>query len=259
MERIFITGHSGLVGREVIKQLNETKNKTYLFKSSKLDLRNEIEDKKILDQIKNCKIVIHCASIAHKTDKDPYVENIKIMKNLLRACTNNQRFIFLSTIDLNYYHLIKHLKNPQNFLFRYIKSKYECEQLLRKFGFSSYLIARLAPFCSEDSDYDLQKRVFFPGQKFLKMRMIPEVTYFISNKKSVSEIINKSLFFKNKSKSTEEFGFFISQKEILKNYSGFSLPIFWKPILYCLNNVLVKKIEIFLLVKIFSLKLFGHK
>ena len=131
---IFFTGASGFAGKSIVKCLEDKKFKVTKTafknlkqkKNIKIDLTKKIMIKKKYDWI------IHAAS-HHKIEDFSIAPNIKAKNNILMVKNlinfakkrNIKKFIYFSTIDINYspYPLKKKI---------YIKSKVHCEKILEK-------------------------------------------------------------------------------------------------------------------------------
>ena len=153
MFKILITGRTGFIGAELLKQLKL--KKYFIHTSSRSSLEKEIESVKNFkinqidnstnwsEALKNVDCVIHCAGIANETNKsngndldDYHKINVEGTRNLAyqAAAKGVKRFIFLSSIKVNGEKTEKCLSfknsdipNPQSI---YASSKWEAEKAL---------------------------------------------------------------------------------------------------------------------------------
>lgn len=135
MNNILLTGASGYSGRKVSEYLDTKNNKVLnVYFKNKLKKKSSIKYSllKPLNIKQNFNIIIHSAS-HHKISDfkiHPIIKknnNIVMTKNLINFCHKKKikKFIFFSTIDLNFYPYPKKKID-------YINSKKECERLLYK-------------------------------------------------------------------------------------------------------------------------------
>jgi nucleoside-diphosphate-sugar epimerase len=157
---IFITGSTGFIGKEVVKNLlkNGYENEDIKIFTRDVEkarkffpdieaIKGNFENKnEIKKSLKNVDIVIHLAGIvAYKPLEKVFRINYEYTKNLLGACTNVEKVIFSSTVDVmgeirgkadeNY------VCKPTNF---YGMSKYQAEKLFDYLNIP-YNILRIAP------------------------------------------------------------------------------------------------------------------
>ena len=142
---IFLTGSTGLIGREVLKKFSKSNfiyaiiksKKKKLFKSKNIKYIVQDLEKKF-DFNEKIDVVIHLAAKVQKKSKINYNHNYKITKNVLEATAPIcKKFIFASSqmvygnIDkINIKEDEKIFKNKLDF---YGLSKIKCEKLLKKY------------------------------------------------------------------------------------------------------------------------------
>lgn len=159
--KILITGGSGLLGQylnlflskehEILTIYNSKSGNCILFNSIKIDLKNEIELKKIFYQFRP-QVVIHSAAITSAmldnkySLSEYYQSNVIVTENIAKLSSSlNSRLIYLST-DLVYdgnrgSYLIENSKlNP---ISPYAESKLIGEEKVKEFS-DNYVILRLA-------------------------------------------------------------------------------------------------------------------
>lgn len=114
MEKILVTGATGFIGKNLVKELVKKKYNLICLvrKTSKTDLLDRLKVKKVFGELedkeslikatKNIDMVIHLAAAVGVVDqKVNYETNVEGTKNLVEACRKNgvKKIIFLSTIS----------------------------------------------------------------------------------------------------------------------------------------------------------------
>lgn len=155
--KIFITGSTGLVGRDIIPVLAEKHSLFLLIRNPKKkkifnnlqninfvegDLKNTDSYKTVL---RNCGIVLHISGIV-----DPQKSmkiNYGLTKDLIATCSKNQKFIYVSSHNASFKNLGK-----------YALSKKMAEEVIQKSGLK-YLIFRPALMYNRKGDYYIIKLI----------------------------------------------------------------------------------------------------
>ncbi|MEK7575896.1 MAG: NAD(P)H-binding protein [Patescibacteria group bacterium] len=138
--KIFITGSTGLVGRDVIPVLAKKHNLFLLIRNpdkkkifNNLQNINFIEDDlentdKFKEILKNCEVILHISGTVDP--KKSMRINCELTRNLVAACDKKQKFIYVSSFNAGF-------KNPG----KYALSKKMAEGIIQKSGLE-YLIFR---------------------------------------------------------------------------------------------------------------------
>lgn len=155
--KIFITGSTGLVGRDIVPVLAEKHNLFLLIRNPEKkkifnnlqninfvegDLENTDDYKTVL---RNCDIVLHISGIV-----DPLKSmriNYKLTKDLIAVCSKNQKFIYISSHNASFENLGK-----------YALSKKMAEEVIQKSGLK-YLIFRPTLMYNRKGDYYIIKLI----------------------------------------------------------------------------------------------------
>jgi len=131
---ILVTGGTGFVGREVVKELLNSGNKVRcivrqrksLPKHTNLDVVIcDITDKKSVDNaVKGCKIIIHLAAVIDSNDNDLWKVNVKGTANLVDSAQRLgvDKLVFVSTENV--------LPNKKD---SYAASKAAAEKIVERF------------------------------------------------------------------------------------------------------------------------------
>lgn len=167
MERYFITGSTGLIGRALTELLSSHGKSLHLLvrSPSKLSFTNlegvEVFQGDITDfdsvekAIKGCSHVFHLAACATQFDKDPGVfdrVNVEGTRNVLLAAANNhiQKVVYTSTAGL--FPVTSKTEDanedsgkPVNFSTDYIRTKYLAEKVIQEFSEEGLPITTVYP------------------------------------------------------------------------------------------------------------------
>jgi nucleoside-diphosphate-sugar epimerase len=129
--KILITGSSGFVGKEVVKILKQHKHKIIEYDLDKE--KNILNEKQLLEEMKNANAVIHLAGTIENTNPNLFKINVEGTKKVVEAAKKAKikKLIFLSSTGvygntkgkINEKSLIK----PEN---NYEKSKAEGEKIV---------------------------------------------------------------------------------------------------------------------------------
>lgn len=140
MKKIFITGGTGLLGKDVIPVLAEQYDLFILIRDEKDEIffqktkninfvRGDLNNlNKFENVLKNCDIILHMAGTADP--KRSIKVNYELTKKILSVCDKNQKFVFISTFNTTF-------KNPGE----YEISKKMAEKDIQESGMD-YLIFR---------------------------------------------------------------------------------------------------------------------
>ena len=188
-----ITGISGFIGQSLESFLTEqgyevwgiSRNENTKDNIIQGDLMSRESTAEALSKIPSPATIIHTAALAHATSKEPgnsYLEiNTQITQNLLESIKDTAvKFIFLSSIAVygndggNGIVLTSNKLAPST---EYGLSKLNCENLIKCSTNLSYNILRLTPVFDDHVKVDIEKRVYFPGQKIFKFYLLPSPAY----------------------------------------------------------------------------------
>ena len=249
---ILITGGSGLIGRNLVRELSKENDLNIFLIYRKIkplnlsanvvtikhDLLNPIPLKKVP---KDINIVIHLASIAHKTSFDVMEINCLITKNVTNAFLNKKiKFIFFSSVavygEANRSFPIKVYDYCKPYS-KYGQGKLKDEQLISS-SFKDFIILRLCPVIEGD-DTDLLKRVYFPKTQIKYRSPYNRIYSFLSFKtifKTISKSIKENQITKKTINLKDSSNY--NENDILKKYNGkeVKIPLFvTEPLFYFLN------------------------
>lgn len=156
-----IFGKNGYIASNWKKQLNKKKNNSIFIGKEDCDLLKINNLKKYLIKYKNDKLNVYLISAIIKTKKNnekSYLENMKMVKNLITALSsyNVNYFFFLSSIDVFNKSKVaiteKTLKSKSSFYARY---KIESEELIRKtYNKNKVFILRIPGIYGGINDYN---------------------------------------------------------------------------------------------------------
>ena len=155
-----IFGKNGYIASNWKKQLNKKKNNTIFIGKKDCDLLKINNLKKYLNKYKSDKLNVYLISAIIRTKKNnekSYLENMKMVKNLITALSsyNVNYFFFLSSIDVFNKSKVaiteKTLKSKSSFYARY---KIESEELIRKtYNKNKIFILRIPGIYGGINDY----------------------------------------------------------------------------------------------------------
>ena len=190
--KVLITGVDGFIGSALQRVLMDRGCEVWGISASRsdgrilrADLRNAAETRRVLSTTSNFDAVIHCAAIAHSENKysikSCYEMNPIMTNNLLQAIEGQcKKFIFMSSIavygeaDRDCPVGVSTESRPST---NYGFSKLASEKIVLSSRCPEIAILRLAPVYDEEHLRDIKKRVFFPCQSVLKMKLMPTPQY----------------------------------------------------------------------------------
>lgn len=150
--KIIITGPNGFIARNIILKIKKKNNITLLshkklsfsflkkLKTVKFDL-----SKNLIPEL-TCDVLIHAAAITPQkkhSSKEYNNTNFKSLKQIIKKIKINKRIIFFSTSDI-YKNQKKNFNLKENLdinikkISPYAKSKYKCENYLKKLDFNQH-------------------------------------------------------------------------------------------------------------------------
>jgi len=208
-KRVLITGHLGFIGRVITRHLRAANHDVWGIdripgnddQSFVADLLDSQRTSKLMSDIPDFQVLIHMAALAHRQKPPPSYSmldvNFSITKNIISSLGQRMpHLIFLSSIavygeDERPQPVCVHAKpRPAT---EYGQSKLVCENLI----FTSHLvkcdILRLAPVYDKQYLQDVAKRVYFPGLRGIKMRLVPPPYYSLCHVDRVAEMIKECI------------------------------------------------------------------
>jgi nucleoside-diphosphate-sugar epimerase len=129
--KVFVTGSSGFIGRELVRQLDAKGHKVVGFsKSNGKDILNKSQ---LEQEMKGCEAVVHLAAELDEDSKKLFEINVNGTRNVLEAAAKNrvEHFVFISTTGvLGDFEGAADETFPYNPVTNYEKSKAEAERLV---------------------------------------------------------------------------------------------------------------------------------
>ena len=252
--KILLTGGDGLIGKELINNIQKSDLNVDLFLILKSKINHSFNVSKIFycdlinDNLKESLFeysfdyIIHLASIAHAKDsKKVFDNNILMTSNLIKSVNRFSNFIFFSSISVygeckkSYPVMTSEKCIPYSY---YAKSKLYDEKFLKN-QLKNLFVLRLCPMISGNSK-DLKKRIFLPMTK-IKYKSPYSRQYSFSTHDSiwkvVKKILNNQIDRKIINVSDNKF---YSEKDILEKFEGKSIkiPLFFTNIIFKLLDFL---------------------
>jgi UDP-glucose 4-epimerase len=246
MKTILVTGSNGFIGKalcsalckqgHIVVGLSKTGNGTGTIKADLLDL----EDCRTRLAGLKPDVVVHLAALTSKRQvplgQNMLSINIRMMQTILDLFEKfDPLFLFASSIAV-YGEACRgqviRLDEPLKPSTEYGKSKLECESMLKESNLTDFRILRFTPVYAPDDLNDIAKRVFVPGQRKLRMRMIPSPAYNFCSIDSAAEALIKAIEQDHRCRSISHVmdDKHYSQADILSWFSGPSIPVFVKPV-----------------------------
>lgn len=200
-----ITGISGFIGNALSREMrasgynvwgidNTLGQDEQIVCANLLDLDETIKAAQIIPR---CTVLIHTAALAHRQKaplgKTSLAINTDITKNVLKAFEGNvKHIIFLSSVAVygenrrNDKVTVSDDLKPST---DYGKSKMLCEKMILKSNIDNCDILRLAPVFDQNHMTDIQKRVFIPCLRTIKIIIKPSPQYSLANVNTVIQSI----------------------------------------------------------------------
>jgi len=257
-KRVLITGHLGFIGSIVAKNLRaagydvwgidrrEDGNDQSLV-ANLLDFQQTSE---IISKVPSVHVLIHMAALAHEEKPSPNYSifdfNVSITKNIIDSIGEKiPHMIFMSSVavygedDRPLPVSVDVTPRPSN---EYGRSKLVCENLVLNSKLTKYDILRMAPVFDDKHLRDVSKRVYFPGLRGIKIRMLPPPYYSLCHVNRIGGIIKECIL---RSGSGGRILHIVdpypySQNELIKWFKGITIPfpvIFARP-LYLLGRMI---------------------
>lgn len=197
--RILLTGSSGLIGKQVRKELISSNYEVISIgrcpkaNDHIVDLTDKDAVNAVFSKIRMVDCVVHLAGKAHglgQTSKQELIKQnysaTKYLINAISARFGNEKihFILASTTAV----LDASEKLP---LAPYAESKIMAEKLVNSSGFGAVSVLRFAAVFSEEILQDISKRVLIPGTR-IKVLLISSPNYCLCHlKTAVSSILER--------------------------------------------------------------------
>lgn len=205
MTRVLITGADGFIASALRKKLLSRGYDVWGIARSE-DNKNQILGADLLNldailrihaRIPKFNTLIHTAALAHgqSLPKGETVisTNLSITKNVIKTFNDVDNCIFFSSVAVygedKRYNLISPNDETRPAT-NYGKSKLMCEETILKSRFKHLTVIRLTPVYDRNHMKDIRKRVFFPGSKKIKMRIVPAPKYSFTH---INTVINEVL------------------------------------------------------------------
>ncbi|MDA7668330.1 NAD(P)-dependent oxidoreductase [bacterium] len=253
--RILLTGGSGLIGKQVRKELISSNYEVISIgrcpeaNDHIVDLTDKDAVNAVFSKIRMVDCVVHLAGKAHglgQTSKQELIEqNYSATKYLINAISarlgrEKIHFILASTTAV----LEASEKLP---LTPYAESKIMAEKLVNSSGFGAVSVLRFAAVFSEEILQDISKRVFIPGTK-IKVSLTPSPNYCLCHlKTAVSSILERVKCREKCLTNVICESQLISQSVLLKLIPGwFSIPFPKCLVLTLVSILLASRINVFM-------------
>ncbi len=191
--RILITGCEGFIGKALCRRLREAGNDVWGWdrvatrspQTRQVDLLDAEQIRAARADLPVPEVVVHTAAAAHEELLPPGQTrvswNTASTENILAAVKGgNPHFIFLSSVAVygeagrNGAVTVDAQLRPST---NYGLSKLLCERMIGATPLTSCDILRLAPVFDEEHLKDVRKRVYLPGIKAGKIRIVPPPDY----------------------------------------------------------------------------------
>ena len=203
--RVLVTGSEGFIGKVLCRSLEQAGHEVWGFdrmcsaapNRRQLDLLDREQVAAAFASIPPCDAVIHAAAVAHE-EKLPRGQtrvdiNTATTNKLLHALKNcDPHFIFLSSVavygEAGRSGTVRAdaALHPSS---DYGRSKQLCEQSILASPLTRCDILRCTPVYDESHWKDVRKRVYLPGAKQLKIRMIPSPRYSLCHVETLAKTI----------------------------------------------------------------------
>jgi len=257
-KRVLITGHLGFVGSAVTRNLRaagydvwgidkRTDNNDQSLVANLLDSQQTSE---AISKLHGVHVIIHMAALAHAEKPPPNYSvfdfNVSITKNIIDSLRESMpHMIFLSSVAV-YGEDDRPLPVRVDATLRpateYGHSKLACEELVLNSHLIKYDILRMAPVYDNKHLQDVSKRVYFPGLRGIKMRILPKPYYSLCHVDRIGDVIQKCIL------RGDSDGRILhvadpdnyNQHELVKWFKGITIPfpeIFARP-LYLLGRMI---------------------
>jgi len=128
---VFVTGSSGFIGKELVKQLEMGGNKVIGF--SRSNGKDVLNKSQLEQEMRGCEVVVHLAAELDEGSKKLFEINVDGTRNVLEAAAKNRigHFVFVSTTGvLGNFKGVADESFPYNPITGYEKSKAEAEKLV---------------------------------------------------------------------------------------------------------------------------------
>jgi len=255
-KRILITGASGFIGSVLYEKLSQVGCDVWGICREEDANNSKIVSADLLSyestygaflRIPHCQILIHTAALAHSEKKSRgsnyFHINTTITKNVVSVFEAQQPYFFLLSSVAVYGEEGKYgpVKITQELRpsTDYGMSKVHCEEILRHSRIQKYHILRMPPVFDEFHLKDIKKRVYFPGQSRIKMRIIPSPQYSFCHIETLSKTILELIGKENQEPSVMNVADpqFYNQESLIKQFPGIEAPFpsaFLAPLYYLL-------------------------
>lgn len=255
---MLITGHLGFVGSVVTRNLRaadydvwgidrRTDNNDQSLVANLLDFQQTSE---AISKIHGVNVIIHMAALAHGEKPPPNYSifdfNVSITKNIIDSLGETMpHMIFLSSVavygedDRPLPVSVDATPRPAT---EYGHSKLVCEKIVLNSHLTKCDILRMAPVYDNKHLQDVSKRVYFPGLRGIKMRILPQPYYSLCHVNRIGDVIQECIL-RNGSDARilhiadpDPY----MQHELIKWFKGITIPfpvIFARP-LYLLGRMI---------------------
>lgn len=204
--KILVTGHLGFIGSAVVRNLRAAGHDVWGIdkrgdsddRSLAADLLDSRETGEAISRIgSDIQVVIHMAALAHG-EKPPsnwsmFDFNVTITRNMIDGVRHMKpHIIFLSSVavygedDRPGPVGVNTVPRPAS---EYGLSKLVCEKLVSDSRMTKYDILRIAPVYDSTHLQDVSKRVYLPGVRGIKMRILPQPYHSLCHIDLVGDVI----------------------------------------------------------------------